>query len=279
MVVYKTTNLVNGKIYVGKDENNNPNYIGSGYALKPAIKKYGKENFKKEILEECSNSHELCKREMFWINTLNALDPKIGYNIAEGGTGGNTFAGKTSEEMDKIKQRINVAGKGRKFSESHRKLLAKSASKRKGNKPSPFIGMKMEDYMGQEKTKEVKDKIKETLKEYYKNGMPQDHREKISKATKGRKLGPMSDEHKKNLKEAFKYRDIKRHENTISKLMIVLDDFLTNGVNDENCNVARRTYQKLRDRGVDMNPYDKLIIQFNEISYMRRVRANKNRNK
>ena len=106
MIVYKTTNLINGKIYIGKDEANDPTYLGSGYALKPAIRKYGKENFKKEILEMCSNSHDLCEREKFWINALNALDPEIGYNIAEGGSGGNTYAGKTSEEMDKIRQKI-----------------------------------------------------------------------------------------------------------------------------------------------------------------------------
>lgn len=51
MVIYKTTNLVNEKFYVGKDIKNNPNYLGSGLILKNAINKYGIENFKKEILE------------------------------------------------------------------------------------------------------------------------------------------------------------------------------------------------------------------------------------
>jgi len=51
MIIYKTTNIINGKIYVGKDESNNPAYLGSGYALKPAIKKYGKENFRKRSLK------------------------------------------------------------------------------------------------------------------------------------------------------------------------------------------------------------------------------------
>ena len=48
MIVYKTTNLINGKIYVGKYEGNRENYLGSGYILKKAIKKYGRENFKRE---------------------------------------------------------------------------------------------------------------------------------------------------------------------------------------------------------------------------------------
>jgi group I intron endonuclease len=270
MVVYKTTNLTNGKIYVGKDEFNNPSYLGSGYVLRLALEKYGKENFKKEVLEECSNRHELCNREKHWINQLNALDPNIGYNIAEGGTGGNTFIGKTPEEMVEIKKKISDAGKGRIFSESHRKALAKSASKRKGNKPSTFKGMKLEDHVGQERAKQIKDKIRESLKEYYKDGMPQEHREKISKSQKGRKLGAMSDEHKKNLKESFKSRDAKRRENTISKLVAALNDFLRHGVNDKNCNAARRSYQKLRDYEFDMKPYDKLVIQFKEIEFNRR---------
>ena len=46
MIIYKTTNLVNGKIYIGKDSKNNPNYLGSGNLLKKALIKYGKENFK-----------------------------------------------------------------------------------------------------------------------------------------------------------------------------------------------------------------------------------------
>ncbi len=46
MIIYKTTNLVNQKFYVGKDTHNNPNYYGSGKRLKLAIQKYGIENFK-----------------------------------------------------------------------------------------------------------------------------------------------------------------------------------------------------------------------------------------
>ena len=45
MVIYKTTNLINGKIYIGKDSNNNEHYIGSGVKLLKAIKKYGRSNF------------------------------------------------------------------------------------------------------------------------------------------------------------------------------------------------------------------------------------------
>jgi hypothetical protein len=88
MVIYKTTNLINGKYYVGKDEKNNPEYLGSGKILKQSIAKHGVTNFKKEILEICETREELNKREIYWINSLSATT--IGYNITDGGTGGRT---------------------------------------------------------------------------------------------------------------------------------------------------------------------------------------------
>ncbi len=42
MIIYITTNLLNGKKYIGKDEKNNPSYLGSGKLLKLAINKHGK---------------------------------------------------------------------------------------------------------------------------------------------------------------------------------------------------------------------------------------------
>lgn len=88
MIIYKTTNLINGKFYVGKDEINNPNYLGSGKILKLAITKNGRDNFKKEILEVCNCRELLNEREKYWIKSLSATTN--GYNIAEGGTGGKT---------------------------------------------------------------------------------------------------------------------------------------------------------------------------------------------
>ena len=88
MVIYKTTNLLNGKYYIGKDEKNNPEYLGSGKILKLAINKNGRENFKKEILEVCQTRKILNNREKYWIKSLSATT--LGYNITEGGTGGRT---------------------------------------------------------------------------------------------------------------------------------------------------------------------------------------------
>lgn len=74
MIIYKTTNLINGKFYIGRDKFNNSEYLGLGKILQSAIEKYGKENFKKEILEHCSSIEELNEREIFWIKETNAIE-------------------------------------------------------------------------------------------------------------------------------------------------------------------------------------------------------------
>lgn len=103
MVIYKTKNLINGKIYIGKDSNNYSNYLGGGKLLKLAIKKYGKTNFKKEILEECKSINELNEREIYWIDKFNSKDKNIGYNILDGGEVSpmynNTHTDETKEKM------------------------------------------------------------------------------------------------------------------------------------------------------------------------------------
>lgn len=104
-IIYKTTNICNGKIYVGKAKTNNPLYLGSGVILSQAIRKYGKSSFQKEILEECSDNI-IDEREVYWIAKLRSTDRNLGYNIAAGGTGGDT----TSQHPDKeniIEKRIH----------------------------------------------------------------------------------------------------------------------------------------------------------------------------
>lgn len=66
--IYKTTNLINGKIYIGQHkatifENNN--YLGSGNLIKRAIKKYGEEHFKVELIDVAENQKELDEKEIY----------------------------------------------------------------------------------------------------------------------------------------------------------------------------------------------------------------------
>ena len=90
MIIYKITNTINQKVYIGQYSGKRFDlYFGSGKILKLAIKKYGKENFQKEILEYCETKALLNEREKFWIAELNSNNPEVGYNITLGGTGGN----------------------------------------------------------------------------------------------------------------------------------------------------------------------------------------------
>jgi group I intron endonuclease len=141
MIIYKTTNLINGKIYVGKDTNDNPNYLGSGIILKNAIKKYGIQNFKKEILENCNTIKDLNEREKYWIKKYNTLDKQIGYNISLGGDGGDLFSNNPNKENIRkkyIKANKNKCIGMRRSDESKQKMKLNHADfNGKGN---PFYG-------------------------------------------------------------------------------------------------------------------------------------------
>lgn len=114
--IYVTTNHINNKKYIGQkkyDKRGNwKKYIGSGVVLKQAIKKYGIENFSKEIIEECETKEELNAREKYWISYYDAVKSYGYYNIAAGGDGGNVFAGYTEEQLIKHSQLLSQKLKG-----------------------------------------------------------------------------------------------------------------------------------------------------------------------
>lgn len=86
---YKTTNLISGKIYYGvhSTKDLNDGYLGSGSAIKSAIKKYGKQNFSREILEQFSSKEEMYEYEKMFIDESVVMD-KSTYNQTIGGRGG-----------------------------------------------------------------------------------------------------------------------------------------------------------------------------------------------
>jgi group I intron endonuclease len=129
MIVYKTTNLINGKFYVGLDTHNNSFYYGSGTLLLLALKKYGRKNFKKEILEECDTFEECLERERYWVKRLGAVEDRNSYNIAPGGQWG----GKSSK---------NLLGYGIPLSEETRKKMSEA---RKGWSPSEETKTRMSE--------------------------------------------------------------------------------------------------------------------------------------
>lgn len=107
--IYKITNIINNKIYVGSTVNFKRRKQKHFYALEnnkhdnnylqKAYNKYGKANFKFEIIEYIENKENLLKREQFWIDELNVCDRNIGYNICK--VAGNTLGQVMSSETKK----------------------------------------------------------------------------------------------------------------------------------------------------------------------------------
>jgi len=151
MVIYKTTNLINNKIYVGKQQFYTKSYLGSGKLIKRAIKKYGKENFKKEIIQECYSLNELNNQETNWIIKLESTKQEKGYNITLGGNGGDTITNnpRKKEIIKQIKKTKLEKGIG------------------KGEK-NPMYGKTL--------SKKHKQKISNTIKKLYKSGKIKRHR-------------------------------------------------------------------------------------------------------
>jgi len=97
--IYKTTNLVDGKIYIGQKKSSiflGQKYLGSGKNVRRAIKKYGKHNFKVELIEEIENVSLMDEREIYWVSYYKSTDKSIGYNISEGGKVNRTMVGENN---------------------------------------------------------------------------------------------------------------------------------------------------------------------------------------
>lgn len=86
--VYRITNNLNGKFYIGKHQTKNINdgYMGSGKRLKQAIKKYGIENFSKEILHVFETEEEMNAKEKELV-----IITEDSYNLCDGGKGGFSY--------------------------------------------------------------------------------------------------------------------------------------------------------------------------------------------
>lgn len=114
--IYKITNEINEKYYIGRHSTDdlNDGYMGSGHMLIKAQKKYGIENFKREIIEHHESYQSVVNREIE-IVTKEFVENEMVYNIALGGDGGYTDYSKkrflTPAQVEKI--RIRATGRPR----------------------------------------------------------------------------------------------------------------------------------------------------------------------
>lgn len=161
MIIYKITNLINNKIYIGQDINNNSKYFGSGKLIISAIKKYGKKNFVKDILEYCINEKQMDEREIYWIKEFNATDKEIGYNICEGGKTFRTMKGENNSRF------------GKKHTEETKKLIKEKRKLQKmtdDQKQKLREKWKSDQNPGKNKSKETIEKLKKVAKELNRAG-------------------------------------------------------------------------------------------------------------
>ena len=137
-LIYKHTNTINGKCYIGQTCKGNPNYRwnnGKGYTVRNpnshfarAIKKYGWNAFEHEIIEDNIQTLEQAnKREEYWISYFNSVEN--GYNANSGGN--SKIPSKETREKNSIKSKEMWAQKGdelRKIyaSKEHRETLSRS---------------------------------------------------------------------------------------------------------------------------------------------------------
>lgn len=125
--IYKTTNLVNGKYYIGKHQTLDPNdrYLGSGKALLQAITKYGRSNFSKEVLFIFETENEMNQKEKELV-TAEFIATDSNYNAGVGGEGGPQFRGRTHSAetrailSEKASRRITKDETRAKISEANR---------------------------------------------------------------------------------------------------------------------------------------------------------------
>ena len=185
--IYETTNLVNGKKYIGKRKSKVflDDYFGSGILITKAVKKYGKANFIVRIIEKIDGDRDvLNEREQYWIKYYDAVNNDNFYNISKGGDGGfhsletnekirNTLKGKTYEERfglkraNEIKEKISKSNTGKHHSEEMKKRL--SESKMGENNPMFNLKGELSPFFGRNLSKEVKEKISISVKNHFNN--------------------------------------------------------------------------------------------------------------
>ena len=133
--VYETTNLINDKKYIGWHQTDflDDKYIGSGRRLQMAIKKYGQEHFKRNILQFFNSAEEAKEYEKLLITNV-VIESNKYYNLMPGGTGGDG-KGIYSRNYNRV------------FSEEHRKNISKSRKGRFKGEENPFYGKTHSDEM------------------------------------------------------------------------------------------------------------------------------------
>lgn len=196
--VYEITNLINGKKYIGKRSCKCPieedKYMGSGTLLKRAIKKYGIDNFKKEIIQICESSEMAYIYEELHTIQVNAWSNEKYYNLKCGGKGG-TYGIKMSEDT---KLKISIANKGKQSPNKGKKLSELTKLKISNAQKGKTISLKTKQLWSKQRTGEGNGMFGihrfGSENPMYGKSHSEETKVKISDMLKGKKIG--KDNHK-----------------------------------------------------------------------------------
>ena len=199
--IYQTTNLVNNKIYIGQHKTTNPydDYIGSGDTFKDAKKKYGNENFRKDILFIYDNEYDMDQKEIELV-TEEFIARDDNYNIKPGGhNGGNSEESKAKmrkPKSEKARQNMSAAKRGKKRKPHSEETKAKMSLAQKGKTISEEAKLNMS--AAKKGHKRSKESIEKTAASKRGRKQSEEHIQKRVKSITGKKR---SEEAKQNMRK------------------------------------------------------------------------------
>lgn len=179
--IYRVTNLLNNKEYIGKHKtkNINDNYLGSGRAVIQAIRKHGKENFLKEILFVFDNEREMNLKEEELV-TLAYINQCNTYNMSVGGKGGFDFINRNKHKypncmLSEDTKRKMLESRARNLTEERRlelieiskKNLAVSHKNATGRKRPEHAAFMIQKQKTQWENDEYREKIRDSKSGWY----------------------------------------------------------------------------------------------------------------
>ena len=175
-IIYKTINLINNKFYIGKHQctDLNDGYLGSGIALRKAIAKYGKKNFKREILFIFDSEIDINNKEKEIVTIDLVNDPNC-YNLTIGGEGGLINPG--YHHSTEVRLRLSEIAKKRKPHKRTEAQQIKQRESRYAKNNGKWFSDSTIEKIRQRKVEYYKNKTKKSAKEI----LPKKSREEINK--------------------------------------------------------------------------------------------------
>ena len=236
MFIYKITNKINNKVYIGQTRKKTVNdrwgshtsslKRGTHYNshLQASWDKYGSESFEFEIVAVASSNEELDSLEKSLISEFNSVNGKFGYNKDHGGSSGKQITEETRQKISVSSSGSNNNMYGRcgplapafgkkgelspNFGKKHPPEFGAAISERLSGELHPLFGVAMSE--------ETKQRISEGNKgkEPWNRGIPRTDEEKakMSASKMGKKLKPFTDEHKAKMRESALKREQRKRE-------------------------------------------------------------------